>query len=99
MKRLLTGVVERGTGQQARIDGIVAAGKTGTAQKLDPNGAYSHNKFIASFIGFAPAGNPLVSIVVCVDEPRGQYYGGVVAAPVFKNVAKEVIQYLEAKKR
>ncbi|MFH0762748.1 MAG: penicillin-binding transpeptidase domain-containing protein [Candidatus Omnitrophota bacterium] len=97
VKQILGGVVENGTGKMARIPGFSAAGKTGTAQKLEPNGAYSHNKFIASFIGFAPLEEPLVAIVVTVDEPRPYYFGGVVAAPVFKNVAGDVIKYLKAK--
>jgi len=94
---VLSGVVTQGTGRRAKIKGISAAGKTGTAQKLDPNGAYSHSKFIASFIGFAPVDDPVVSIVVMVDEPRPYYYGGVVAAPVFKNVANDAIKYLKTK--
>jgi len=81
----------------AKPDTFTAAGKTGTAQKLEPDGTYSHNKFIASFIGFAPAEDPLVAIAVIVDEPRPYYFGGVVASPVFKNVAEEVIKYLKAK--
>jgi len=98
MTKMLTGVVEEGTGKMAQITGFTAAGKTGTAQKLEANGAYSHNKFTASFIGFAPAEDPLVTIVVSVDEPHPSYFGGVVAAPVFKNVAADVIRYLKAKK-
>ncbi len=97
MTKMLTGVVEEGTGKMAQIDGFTAAGKTGTAQKLEPNGAYSHNKFTASFIGFAPAEDPLVTIVVSIDEPHPAYFGGVVAAPVFKNVASDVIRYLKAR--
>ncbi|MBI4982719.1 MAG: penicillin-binding protein [Candidatus Omnitrophica bacterium] len=95
MRKILTGVVEEGTGKLAKMEGLSAAGKTGTAQKLEPNGAYSHSKFVASFIGFAPAEEPLVTIVVMVDEPHPNYYGGVVAAPVFKNVAHDVIKYLK----
>jgi cell division protein FtsI (penicillin-binding protein 3) len=95
MRKILTGVVEEGTGKLAKMEGLSAAGKTGTAQKLEPNGAYSHRKFVASFIGFAPAEEPLVTIVVMVDEPHPNYYGGVVAAPVFKNVAHDVIKYLK----
>jgi cell division protein FtsI/penicillin-binding protein 2 len=97
MTKMLTGVVEEGTGKMAQIPGITSAGKTGTAQKLDANGAYSHNKFTASFVGFAPAEDPLVTIVVSLDEPHPQYYGGVVAAPVFRNVAGDVIRYLKTK--
>ncbi len=95
IKKILTGVVEEGTGRMAKVSGFSAAGKTGTAQKLEPNGAYSHTKFVASFIGFAPAEDPLLAIVVTVDEPRGSYFGGVVAAPVFKNIAGDVIRYLK----
>ncbi|MDI6606310.1 MAG: penicillin-binding transpeptidase domain-containing protein [Candidatus Omnitrophota bacterium] len=97
VKEILGGVVEVGTGRLAKIPGFSAAGKTGTAQKLESNGSYSHNKFVASFIGFAPLEDPLVAIVVTVDEPRPYYFGGVVAAPVFKNVAGDVIKYLRAK--
>jgi len=96
-KKILTGVVQEGTGQLAKIEGVSAAGKTGTGQKLEPNGTYSHNKFMASFIGFAPAEEPLVAIVVILDEPRPYYFGGVVAAPVFKNVAGDVVRYLKTK--
>lgn len=96
VKKMLTGVIEEGTGKLAKMEGFSAAGKTGTAQKLEPDGSYSHNKFIASFIGFAPADDPLIAIVVTVDEPHPSYFGGVVAAPVFKNVAGDVIKYLKA---
>lgn len=94
---ILTGVVhsDAGTGKKAAIEGYKVAGKTGTAQKIDPAGGYSHSKFIATFIGFAPADDPALAIVVTVDEPRPYYYGGLVAAPVFKNVAKETLKYLE----
>ncbi len=95
VKKILIGVIENGTGKMAKLDDFSAAGKTGTAQKLEPGGAYSHNKFVASFIGFAPAEDPLIAIVVVIDEPRPYYYGGVVAAPVFKNVATDVLRYLK----
>ncbi|MCK9431736.1 MAG: penicillin-binding transpeptidase domain-containing protein [Candidatus Omnitrophica bacterium] len=95
IKKILTGVVEEGTGRLGKVQGFSAAGKTGTAQKLEPNGSYSHNKFVASFIGFAPAEDPLLVIVVMVDEPHPSYFGGVVAAPVFKKVAGDVIRYLK----
>jgi cell division protein FtsI (penicillin-binding protein 3) len=95
--KMLTGVVEEGTGKMAQVSGFTAAGKTGTAQKLEANGSYSHNKFFATFVGFAPAEDPLVAIVVCVDEPHPNYYGGVVAAPVFSNVATDTIRYLKAR--
>jgi cell division protein FtsI/penicillin-binding protein 2 len=98
LKKILTGVVEEGTGKLAKIEGFSAAGKTGTAQKLELNGTYSHDKFVASFIGFAPAEDPLVAIVVMVDEPHPAYFGGVVAAPVFKNVAGDVLKYIQTNK-
>jgi cell division protein FtsI (penicillin-binding protein 3) len=97
MRKILTGVIEEGTGRMAKMEGFSAAGKTGTAQKLEPNGAYSHNKFIGSFVGFAPAEEPLIAIVVTIDEPHPYYYGGVVAAPVFKHVAEDVLRYLKTK--
>jgi cell division protein FtsI (penicillin-binding protein 3) len=95
IKKILTGVVEEGTGKLGKVQGFSAAGKTGTAQKLEPNGSYSHSKFVASFIGFAPAEDPLLTIVVMVDEPHPYYFGGVVAAPVFQKVAGDVIRYLK----
>ena len=95
IKKILTGVVEEGTGKLAKISGFSAAGKTGTAQKLEPNGSYSHTKFVASFIGFAPAEDPMLAIVVTVDEPHPYYFGGVVAAPVFQKVAGDVIRYIK----
>jgi len=96
IKKILTGVIEEGTGKLGKVLGFSAAGKTGTAQKLEPNGSYSHNKFVASFIGFAPAEDPLLTIVVTVDEPHPSYFGGVVAAPVFQKVAGDAIRYLKA---
>ena len=95
IKKILTGAVEEGTGKLAKVSGFSAAGKTGTAQKLEPNGAYSHRKFVASFIGFAPAEDPLLAIVVTVDEPHPYYFGGVVAAPVFQKVAGDAIRYIK----
>lgn len=94
MKELLKGVVEKGTGTLARLESYTAGGKTGTAQKIEPTGVYSHSKFVGSFIGFAPAGNPRIAIAVCLDEPRPVYYGGVVSAPVFKKVAEDTLRYL-----
>ena len=96
MRALLMGVVETGTGKKAKIEDYHAGGKTGTAQKVE-GGTYSHERFIASFIGFAPVEKPEISVVICVDEPRPVYYGGDVAAPVFKNVADESLKYLGTK--
>lgn len=87
MREILTQVVEEGTGKSAKINGIPAAGKTGTAQKVLPHGrGYSHSNFIASFIGFAPSDKPEYIMAVMLDDPHPMYYGGVVAAPVFKEV-------------
>jgi cell division protein FtsI (penicillin-binding protein 3) len=94
IKEMLTGVITAGTGREAQLEGFSAAGKTGTAQKLEANGRYSHSKFIASFVGFAPLENPVIAIVVTIDEPHGQYYGGQVAAPVFRNMAEKILRYL-----
>jgi cell division protein FtsI/penicillin-binding protein 2 len=97
VKKILIGVLENGTGKLGKLSDFTAGGKTGTAQKLEPNGSYSHDKFVASFIGFAPAEDPQLAVVVTVDEPRGNYFGGVVAAPVFKNVCSESLRYLKNK--
>jgi cell division protein FtsI/penicillin-binding protein 2 len=94
LTEMLTGVVKRGTAKSSQLEGFSAAGKTGTAQKIDPNGRYSHSRFIASFVGFAPAEHPALAMVVTIDEPRGRYYGGEVAAPVFRNIAEQALRYL-----
>lgn len=94
IKEMMSLVVSAGTGRAARLRGFSAAGKTGTAQKVDERGRYSHTRFVASFIGFAPVDNPALSIVVLIDEPRGLYYGGQVAAPVFKKIAEKTLNYL-----
>ncbi len=95
MKEILAGVVEEGTGKLAAVPGYRAAGKTGTAQKVEPNGTYSHSKFMASFMGFVPVEDPRLVIVVVLDEPRTVYYGGVVSAPVFSKVASDTMSYLQ----
>ena len=84
-----------GTAEKARLGYYTAAGKTGTAQKLE-NGQYSHDKYFSSFIGFFPADNPELLIYVCVDEPEKSkgFYGGQVAAPAFKNIALRSANYL-----
>ncbi|HQB11725.1 MAG: Stage V sporulation protein D [Candidatus Omnitrophica bacterium ADurb.Bin292] len=87
MRRILTKAVEEGTGSKAKIPGIAVGGKTGTAQKVLPNGkGYSHSHFMSSFIGFAPGDNPKYVMSVVLDEAHPMYYGGTVAAPVFKEV-------------
>ncbi len=86
---LLVRVTESGTGKQARIDGFSVAGKTGTAQKVDPRtGRYSPRDRMSSFVGYVPAENPALAILVVIDSPRKATYGGVVAAPVFRAVAE-----------
>lgn len=92
----LEGVVQKGTGKKAQVKGVRVCGKTGTSQKVEPNGTYSHSKFVASFIGFAPVDKPRIAIGVFVDEPRPYYFGGVVAAPVFSKVAEDTLRYLGA---
>jgi len=95
MRGLLNGVVERGTGKRAKMKRYTAGGKTGTAQKVGPNGRYTEDKFVASFIGFAPREKPRVSIAVCVDEPKGTHFGGTVSAPAFKNIMQKILSYME----
>lgn len=94
--QILEGVVSKsGTGLLAAIPGYSVAGKTGTAQKIDPaTGRYSRHAFVSSFVGFAPAEDPAVAILVMVDEPEGAGWGGTVAAPVFSTVGREVLHYL-----
>lgn len=91
---LLTGVVERGTGKQAAVEGYAVAGKTGTAQKTE-GGGYSHRKLLASFVGYVPADAPRLAILVMIDEPQKTTWGGTAAAPVFKRVAQQALHYLQ----
>ena len=97
MRQLMEGVVLYGTGKNARLDGWTVAGKTGTAQKIDPDtGRYSRTDVIASFTGFAPINNPVVTILVSVDSPKGwPHDGATVSAPVFKRIAEQVLAYLD----
>jgi cell division protein FtsI (penicillin-binding protein 3) len=92
---MLTAVTEgEGTGVKAALDGYQVAGKTATAQKVDPKtGLYSSDKFIASFVGFVPARDPEVAIAVVIDEPMVEHAGGAVAAPVFHEIARMVLEY------
>jgi cell division protein FtsI (penicillin-binding protein 3) len=88
-------VVESGTGMRSRIPGYEVAGKTATAQEVDlTTGQYAKDKTIASFMGFLPADEPRVAILVVVDEPRNNPYGGATAAPVFKSIAEELMRYM-----
>jgi cell division protein FtsI (penicillin-binding protein 3) len=95
MRKMLREVVDEGSGTAAQIPGYRIAGKTGTAAKPDANGGYSDTRYVASFVGFAPAKNPRLVALVTVDEPRGAIWGGVVAAPAFAEIAKFALQYLE----
>lgn len=94
MRHMLEGVVTFGTGRAAQLDGYSAAGKTGTAQKVDPDGRYSHSHYVGSFIGFAPATDPAVTILVAIDTPVGEHYGAEVAAPAWKEIAQQTLDYL-----
>ncbi|HVM75621.1 MAG TPA: penicillin-binding transpeptidase domain-containing protein [Candidatus Saccharimonadales bacterium] len=97
MRRLMEGVILHGTGKNARLDGWTAGGKTGTAQKIDPEtGRYSPTNVIASFSGFAPINNPAVTILVSIDSPAGYPHdGATVAAPAFKRIAEQILPYLD----
>jgi len=96
VNKMLQQAVETGTGQKARPAGYTAAGKTGTAQKIDhKTGLYSKKEYVSSFSGFVPANSPKLVILVMVDTPGGDIYGGSVAAPVFKAVAEQSLAYLQ----
>ncbi|UCD89998.1 MAG: penicillin-binding protein 2 [Desulfobacterales bacterium] len=96
VRRLMrTVVTEGGTGVNAAIEGYSVCGKTGTAQKINQKGEYTKDKYISSFVGFLPAESPKVAILVVVDEPQKNHYGGVVAAPAFKNIAEKIIDYMD----
>ena len=92
---ILEGVVTIGTGRKAAVPGYRVAGKTGTAQKIDPHtGAYSSHLLVGSFVGYVPAEDPRLAIVVVIDEPKVEAWGGVVAAPVFRRIAEQVLPHL-----
>ena len=87
--------VPRFHNKAAALDGNKVAGKTGTAQLVDQKTKrYSRDRFISSFVGFVPADNPKIAMIVVVHEPKGQIYGGVVAAPIFRNVADQALSYM-----
>lgn len=95
MKQMMEQVVLFGTARRAILDGYTSAGKTGTAQKVDPaTGRYSKTKYVGSFAGFAPVNNPAVSIIVVLDSAQGLHQGGQVSAPVFARIAQQVLAYL-----
>lgn len=95
MRSMMQKVVLVGTGRKANLEGYSAAGKTGTAQKVDPaTGAYSRTKYVGSFAGFAPLNNPQIVVAVILDSAVGLHQGGQVSAPVFRRIAQQVLEYL-----
>lgn len=92
LRQMLESVTLIGTAKLAQLNGYSAAGKTGTAQKIDPKTkTYSRTKHVASFVGFAPVNDPAIVIIVVIDEPGGAYHGGDVAAPVFRQIAEQIL--------
>jgi cell division protein FtsI (penicillin-binding protein 3) len=95
MRKMMEGVVLFGTGKEAQLNGYSSGGKTGTAQKIDPaTHTYSKTMHVASFAGFAPVNNPVIAVAVVMDNPHGAYYGASVSAPVFAEVAQQILEYL-----
>jgi cell division protein FtsI (penicillin-binding protein 3) len=100
LTEMLTKVVKEGTGKNAAIPGYTVAGKTGTSQKIEgKTGGYSHQKVVASFVGFVPAHSARLAILVTVDEPKIGSWGGTLAAPVFAEVAQQSMLHLETQSR
>jgi len=96
VRGMMETVVLTGTGKPAQLNGYTAAGKSGTAQKIDPStGRYSPNQYVASFVGFAPVNEPAVTILVVLDSPVGLHLGGDLGGPVFKRIAEQVLAYLD----
>jgi cell division protein FtsI/penicillin-binding protein 2 len=94
LREMLEGVLAPGgTASEVSVPGYTLAGKTGTAQKV-VDGEYSETEFVASFVGFAPAEDPRLLVTVVVDNPKGDYYGGTVAAPAFGKIAEYALPYL-----
>jgi cell division protein FtsI (penicillin-binding protein 3) len=95
MRQMMQGVVLHGTGTKAKLIGYSSAGKTGTAQKVDPaTHAYSHTKYVGSFAGFAPINNPAITVAVILDSAVGLHQGGQISAPVFQRITQQVLEYL-----
>ena len=96
MRQMMEGVVLYGTGKDAQLNGYSSGGKTGTAQKVDPaTHKYSKTMHVASFAGIAPVNNPVLAVAIVMDNPKaGSYYGAAVSAPVFAEVAQQVLEYL-----
>jgi cell division protein FtsI (penicillin-binding protein 3) len=96
MRSLLLGVVQKGTGSQAKIESLSIGGKTGTS-KIIVDGKYSNNHYYSSFIGFYPAEIPVIVCYVLISKPKGHYYGGLVSAPVFKNILTRIYELEKGK--
>lgn len=94
MKHMFEEVVEVGTGSSARLNGYSAAGKTGTAQKIDASGRYSKSHYVSSFVGFAPVSRPAITVLAVIDSPVGAIYGAEVAAPIFRAIVEQTLGYL-----
>ena len=95
MRAMMQKVVLEGTGRKAILEGYTSAGKTGTAQKVDPaTGVYSKTKYVGSFAGFAPVNNPQIVVAVILDSAVGLHQGGQISAPVFKRISQQVLEYL-----
>lgn len=95
MRRMLSAVTAHGTGKLAQVEDYSSAGKTGTAHKFDVQAKRYSNKYVASFVGFAPAENPAVVIAVMIDEPKNGHFGGDVAAPIFSDIAEQILPELK----
>lgn len=89
-----TVITPGGTGVKADLKGYAVSGKTGTAQKIDSKGQYAEDRYVASFVGFAPTEHPALAVLVVIDEPQGTFYGGLVAAPAFKLIVQQSLSYL-----
>ncbi len=95
LKKIMESVTNNGgTGVKAALEGYSVCGKTGTAQKVDEKGTYAKDKYVASFVGFAPSQNPEVAVLVVIDEPEQQYFGSIVSAPAFKKIVFESLNYM-----
>lgn len=96
VRGMMETVVLTGTGKPAQLNGYTAAGKSGTAQQIDPStGRYSPDKYVASFVGFAPVNEPAITILIVFDSPEGAHHGGEIGGPVFKRIAEQVLAYLD----
>ena len=95
MTDILVGVVENGSGTRAKIEGVKIAGKTGTAQKAEKGKGYIAGKEVMSFMGFLPADDPKIAIIVTLDEPSGARFSGTMAAPIFRRIAEQTLPYID----